>query len=153
MLRIYIRYGALIALALIAYFLLMKLFRLHEYPVLSIFNAVIYSGGILTAMQVYKKNAATFSYADGWQIGFMSGSIATLIFTAFMALYMLQLDTTFANAMLESWGITYTNGVLVMLVSIVLMGMSTAVVLALTFMQLLKVSWQPSKLYQQIEEE
>jgi hypothetical protein len=96
-------------------------------------------------MQTYKRDSEKFNYADGWQIGLMSGFVATLIFTTFMAFYMLQINTTFANALLEQWGVTYTNGVLVILVSIVLMGMSTAMVLALTFMQRLKPSLNPSR--------
>lgn len=143
--KTYLKYGAIIAISLIIYFLLMKVLGLHKYPVLSAFNAVLYGGGILRAMQTYKRDSDDFNYADGWQIGFLSGTVATLIFTIFMAIYMMQIDTQFAAAMLESWGVNYNNGVLVMLVSIVLMGMSTAVVLALTFMQLLKTSMQPKR--------
>ena len=146
MIRTYLKYGVSIALTLIGYFILMKLMGWHEYPALSIFNGVIYGAGILKAMQVFKQNSDNFSYAEGWQIGFLSGTIATLLFTAFMGFYMLEINTEFANAVLSNWGITYTNGVVVMLVSTVLMGMSTAIVLSLTFMQLLKTTLNPKGL-------
>ena len=143
MIRTFLKYGGAIALALIDYFLTMKLLGWHEYPALSILNGVIYGAGILKAMQVFKQGSSRFTYADGWQIGFLSGTIATLIFTGFMGFYMLELNTEFANAVLGNWGITYTNGVVVMMLSTVLMGMSTAIVLSLTFMQLLKPTLNP----------
>lgn len=146
MIRTYLKYGVAIALSLIVYFLIMKLLGWHEYPALSIFNGVIYGAGILKAMQVFKQNSSSFSYADGWQIGFLSGAVATLIFTAFMGFYMLEINADFANAVLSNWGLTYTNGVVVILLSTVLMGMSTAVVLSLTFMQLLKNTLNPKRL-------
>lgn len=146
MTKVYMKYGGIIAATLILYFLSMTLFGLQKYPVLSILNAVLYGGGIMRAMQTFKRDSKTFDYADGWQVGFMSGAVATLIFTAFMAVYMLQIDTEFASALLATWNTSYTNGVSVILFSIVLMGMSTAVVLALTFMQLLKSSVIPKRI-------
>lgn len=143
MTKTYLKYGAIIAASLIFYFLLMKLLGLHESPAFSIFNAVLYGGGILRAMQTDKKRNPNFNYASGWQAGFWSGTVATLIFTVFMAFYMFQINTTFAEAILASWPVQYANGVVVMLISIVLMGMSTAIVLSLTFMQLLKESMNP----------
>lgn len=145
MLKTYLRYGLIIASSLVAYFLLMKLFGLYKYPVLSAFNAVIFGGGILRAMQTYKRNVKSYHYSDGWQSGFLSGAIATLIFTLFMAVYMYQVDEEFANSILESWGVTYNNGVVMILFSVVLMGLSTSVVLALTYMQLLKESIYPER--------
>jgi hypothetical protein len=40
--RLAIKYGIGIALALVAYFLLLKLIGLHNYPVFSAFNGVIF---------------------------------------------------------------------------------------------------------------
>jgi hypothetical protein len=96
-------------------------------------------------MQTYKRNVKSYNYSDGWQSGFLSGAIATFIFTLFMAVYMYQVDEGFATSILESWGVTYNNGVVMILFSVVLMGLSTSVVLALTFMQLLKESIYPGR--------
>lgn len=140
----YLRYGLITSLTLIGYFLLMRLFGLHDNPVFSAFNAILYGGGILLAIRTYKRKTTEFVYSEGWLSGFMSGAVATLIFTAFMAVYMYEIDTLFATSVLGNWGITYNNGVFVMLFSMVLMGMSTAMICALTFMQRFKVSLNPT---------
>ena len=86
----------MIAVALIAYFLLLKLLGLHQYPVLSAANGVIYGAGILLAIKKYKAESAKFQYEKGFEVGFLCGAIATVIFTIFMALYIFELDTEFA---------------------------------------------------------
>jgi hypothetical protein len=145
MFKLYSRYGLLIAVVLIAYFLILKLFGLHEYPILSAFNGVIYGAGILMAIKTYKADTGKFKYEEGFQIGFLCGAMATLIFTAFMAIYIFMIDTEFANAILDSWRINFNKGSLIMLVMFVLMGLSTSLVLTLAFMQLLKDSWNTAE--------
>ncbi|MDX1461644.1 MAG: DUF4199 domain-containing protein [Marinirhabdus sp.] len=139
--KIYIKYGVLIAVGLIVYFVLTKILGLHKYPVLSAANGVIYGAGILMALKKYKSQKDRFKYQKGFQIGFMSGAIATMIFVAFMALNMYQIDREFAQNILDSWRLNYDSGTFVILISLVLMGLSTSVVLTLAFMQLLKDSW------------
>ncbi|PVW17397.1 DUF4199 domain-containing protein [Marixanthomonas spongiae] len=141
MFKIYSRYGVLIAVVLIVYFLLLKLFGLHEYPVLSAANGVIYGAGILLAIKKYKADAGKFDYAKGFEVGFRCGAIATVIFTVFMALYIFELDTEFAQNILDSWNLNFNKGTLILIISIVIMGISTSLVLTLAFMQLLKDSW------------
>jgi hypothetical protein len=145
MLHTYIRSGGLIATALILYFLMMKLLGLHEYPALSAFNGLIFAWGIYRVMRQQKQQSNTFNYGQVWQAGFFSGAAATLFFTVFMAFYMYQINSDFANNVLSNWGIAYNNGVVTMLISIVLMGLGSAVVLALTFMQRLKEPAFPGK--------
>tara|TARA_R100000988_G_C3997374_1_gene166655 strand:- start:758 stop:1219 length:462 start_codon:yes stop_codon:yes gene_type:complete len=139
--KIYIKYGVLIAIGLILYFVITKLMGLHKYPVLSAANGVIYGAGILMAIKNVKDTKSKFKYQKGFQVGFMSGAIATLIFVVFMAINMYQIDTEFARNILDSWGLEYDSGTFVILFSIVLMGMATSLVLTLAFMQLLKDSW------------
>lgn len=144
MLNTYYKYGFIIAVSLITYFISMKLFGLHRYAALSILNAVLFGGGIYRAMQTYKRDNPDFRYQDLWQVGFMSGIIATILFTFFMALYLYHIDTEFAGNMLNGWDINYNTGVLIMLFSMVLMGFSTSIICCLTFMQRFKKSWNPS---------
>jgi len=139
--KIYIKYGILIAIGLILYFVITKLLGLHKYPVLSAANGVIYGAGILMALKKTKERKSKFKYQKGFQVGFMSGAIATLIFVAFMAFNMYQIDTEFAGNILDSWNLTYESGAFIILFSLVLMGMATSIVLTLAFMQLLKDSW------------
>jgi hypothetical protein len=58
-----------------------------------------------------------------------------------MAIYMYQIDGEFAANIMESWDLEYDMGTLMLLMSILIMGFSTTLVLTLTFMQLLKKSW------------
>ncbi|MEL6812146.1 MAG: DUF4199 domain-containing protein [Bacteroidota bacterium] len=140
------RYGLGIAFFLIAYFILAKLLGLHQYPVFSAFNGVIFGVGIFVAMRKFKRNSDNFKYEHGFQAGFFTGAIATFIFSAFMAVYIFMLDTQFAQAILDSWNLNYNKGSLMLVISLIIMGLSTTLVLTLAFMQLLKESWNTSRL-------
>lgn len=141
MVRIYSRYGLWIAIVLIAYFLLLKLVGLHQYPVLSAVNGLIYGAGLYMAMKKYTIEENNFKYENGFEVGLLSGGIASIIFTIFMAIYMYQIDTEFAIAIMEQWNLEYGLGTLMLLISILIMGFATTLVLTLSFMQLLKKSW------------
>lgn len=141
MTRYFVRYGGGIAIALILYFLLTKVLGWHEYPILSAFNGVIFGAGIFYALRAYKQNQASFNYSEGFQLGLFTGGIATLVFAVFMAFYIFIFDQEFARAVLDSWGLVFNKGSLILIVSLVIMGFSTTFVLTLAFMQLLKESW------------
>jgi len=139
--KTYTKYGIAIAVALIAYFLLLKLMGLHQYPIFSALNGVFFGGGILFAMKKYKSDVSNFEYQKGFQVGLICGALASIIFTVFMAVYMYQLDAEFSTRILESWKLDYASGTLMVLITIFIMGISTSLVLTLAFMQLLKTSW------------
>ena len=145
MVKLYTKYGIGIAFALVAYFLLLKWIGLHRFPILSAANGIIFGAGILFAIKKYKKESSTFAYEDGFLIGLFTGGLATILFSFFMALYIFQIDTQFATAILDSWDLNYNKGGLIIIVSLVMMGFSTTLVLTLAFMQLLKESWNTSK--------
>jgi hypothetical protein len=145
MVKLYTRYGIGIAVALIAYFILLKFMGLHRYPILSAANGVIYGAGILLVMKKFKASSSSFQYQEGFILGLATGGLATVLFSVFMAVYIFQIDTQFALAILDSWGLTYNKGGLIIVVSLIMMGFSTTLVLTLAFMQLLKESWNASK--------
>ena len=141
--KIYSKYGIGTAVVLIAYFLITKVIGLHQYPILSAFNGVIIGGGIFFALKKYKSSAGSFKYQDGFQLGLFTGGLASIIFTMFMATYIFQIDTQFAEAILDSWNLNFNKGSLILIISLLIMGLSTTFVLTLSFMQLLKESWNP----------
>ncbi|MDT0556439.1 DUF4199 domain-containing protein [Patiriisocius hiemis] len=143
--KVIIRYGVIISIVLIAYFLISKLIGLHQYPVFSAVNAVIFGFGILMAMKNFKSNQSEFKYQNGFQVGFFTGVFATIIFTAFMAVYVYMIDKEFSGAILDSYGLDYNKGSLIMLITLAIMGISTSLVLTLSFMQLLKESWNTNQ--------
>ncbi|SRX73245.1 DUF4199 domain-containing protein [Aequorivita antarctica] len=141
MFEVYSRYGIWIAVILIAYFLLLKLIGLDQYPILSVVNGLIYGAGLYMAMKKYSSRKNKFKYEKGFEVGLLSGGIATIIFTVFMAIYMYQIDTEFATAIMERWDLEFALGTLMLLLTIMIMGFATTLVLTLSFMQLLKKSW------------
>jgi len=145
MAKMYTRYGIIIAIILIAYFLLLKLLGLHQYPVLSAANGVIFGVGILMALKQYKSSESSFKYQNGFQLGIFTGGLATIIFVIFMAVYMYQLDAEFSQNILDSWQLNYESGTFIILISLFIMGLTTSLVLTLAFMQLLKQSWNTTK--------
>ncbi|HLW33439.1 MAG TPA: DUF4199 domain-containing protein [Aequorivita sp.] len=134
-------YGIWIAIVLIAYFLLLKLVGLHQYPAFSIFNGIIYGVGLYMSIKAYRTRTTDWKYEKGFEIGLFTGGIATIIFTVFMAIYMYQIDGVFAANILESWSLDYDLGASMLLVSMLIMGFATTLVLTLAFMQLHKKSW------------
>lgn len=141
MFKVYSRYSLWIAIILIAYFLLLKLVGLHQYPFLSAANGIIFAIGIYMAMKAYSSKKSNLKYEKGFEVGLFTGGIASIIFTVFMAIYMYQIDGEFAVNIMESWDLEYDLGTLMLLLSLLIMGFATTLVLTLAFMQLLKKSW------------
>ncbi|WP_026451117.1 DUF4199 domain-containing protein [Aequorivita capsosiphonis] len=141
MAKIYSRYGIWIAIILIAYFLLLKLIGLHQYFAFSAVNGLIYGAGLYLAIKKYATEESDFKYENGFEVGLISGGIASILFTIFMAIYMYQIDTAFAASIMEQWNLDYDLGTFMLLISILIMGFVTTLVLTLSFMQLLKRSW------------
>ncbi|WP_313112492.1 DUF4199 family protein [Aequorivita sediminis] len=141
MFKVYSRYGFGIAAILIAYFLILKLIGLHQYPVLSSVNGLIFGFGIYMALKNYSSSETSFKYEKGFEVGLFSGGIASVLFSIFMAIYMYQIDTEFSKAIMNKWDLEYDLGTLMLVLSILIMGFATTIVLTLSFMQLLKTSW------------
>ena len=143
--KVYTTYGIGTAILLIAYFLLTKLIGLHQYPILSAINGVLIGGGIFFALKKFKAVNSDFQYQDGFQLGLFTGGLATIIFSIFMALYIFMIDTQFAKAVLDSWNLNFNKGSLILIISLVIMGFATTFILTLSFMQLLKESWNQKR--------
>ena len=141
MLKIYSIHGFGIAIALIVYFLILKLMGLHQYPVLSSVNALFFGAGIYMALNAYRSKVPEFKYEKGFELGLFTGGIASIVFTVFMALYMYQIDNEFATAIMESWNMETNLGVSMLVITILIMGIVTTLLLTFAFMQLLKRSW------------
>ncbi len=138
MFKIYSRYGVGIAVVLIFYFLLLKVIGLHKYPLLSAVNGLIYAGGIWLAMRGFQNNA---KYEKGFSVGILTGGLATIIFAIFMAVFMFQIDAEFSAHILKTWNLDYDSGTTMVIISLIIMGFATSLVLTLAYMQLLKKSW------------
>ena len=136
-----LKYGLFITVSLIAYFLLLKLFDMHENPWLRLFNGVAMAAGIYFAIKYYKLSLGnSFSYVNGFKTGLLTGFFATVWFTFFMAIYMFHIDPAFTEKLLGEWLQNYGEGAGILVFIILIEGLASTVVLTLTFMQLFKKS-------------
>ncbi len=136
-----LKYGLFITASLIAFFLILKLFNLHENPWLRLFNGVFMAAGIYYAIKYFKLSSdSAFTYVDGFKTGLMTGFIATILFTAFMAIYLFHLDTNFSKMLLSEWFSNYEEGTGILVFIILIEGLASTVVLTLTSMQIFKKS-------------
>ncbi len=145
-LTIPVKFGVLIAIGLIAYFLILSLLGVQTNPVFSLGNGIIVAFGLYKAMKNYKlEKGHNFEYQKGFMAGLLTGFNATIIFTAFFAIYVTNINTTFLPEMLANWSSHYHVGVGIVVFVAAIMGFATTFVLTLSFMQLLKESWNPKK--------
>lgn len=131
----------LMAFALIAYFLLMRIFGLLEVYWLRLLNGVIMGYGIYKLIQRCKsEDQEGFNSFEAFAAGLSSGVVGTFVFLLFLLIYMFILDPNFSIRMMEIVGWETTNPIRILLIAIFIEGIGSALVLSLTFVQLFKTS-------------
>lgn len=136
---LYVKYGVLIGVALIAYFLLIRLLGLHDNHWLRIVNGVIVAYGIYAVIKKKKSiEKDNFEYFSGFGAGILTGVIATFIFVIFMGIYLFHIEPPFADLLMEY--LVGAGGPEILLLILAIEGVSSSVILSLTFMQKFKVS-------------
>jgi len=136
-----LKYGLYITTSLIAYFLILRLFDLHQNPWLRLLNGVFMAAGIYYAIKYYKLSVdKDFTYVDGFKTGLITGFVATILFTAFMAVYLFHLDPEFSKKLLSDWFSNHEEGTGILIFIILIEGLASTVILTLTFMQIFKKS-------------
>lgn len=94
-------YGIYTAIALIAFFFLMKLVGLIEVYELRILNVIFLFAGVYLAMRHFRKRAEHPSYLNGLGVGMLTSAIALLIFSAFVVIYLAAIDPDFMTSLKE----------------------------------------------------
>ena len=139
-------YGIFIGVALIAYFLLLAIFELHENPIYSAFNIAITGGGVFLAIKKYReKKSGKFKYQKGFMAGLTAGFIGTVIFTGFFAVYASELNPQFSDQLITMWETDWFVNIGMLVFTVALMGFATSVVVTLAIMQLYKPSWNTAE--------
>ena len=136
-----IKYGVLTTIALIGYFLIIKLLGLHTNPWFRLLNGLFVAYGIYVSIRRYKTiSGNAFNYINGFKVGLITGFLATSIFALFMGIYMFHIDVDFRNTLLKDWfnDSNYGGGILIFV--IIVEGLASTTILTLTFMQILKNS-------------
>jgi hypothetical protein len=91
--KIGIKYGLFTAAGLIIYFLLMKLIGLSHIVELRFVNGIIMAIGITLAIKGYKDSVhGMIGYFKGLLVGLITSVVATLLFAAFMLVFIKMLD-------------------------------------------------------------
>lgn len=136
---LYVKYGLSIAAALIFYFLLIRLIGLHDNHWLRILNGIIVAYGIYAVIKKKKSiEKGNFEYFSGFGTGILTGVIATMVFVLFMGIYLFHIEPLFAERLMGY--IAGTGGPEILLLILGVEGVSSSVILSLTFMQKFKVS-------------
>lgn len=134
-----IRFGLALTTSLIAYFLVLSLFGLHTNPFFSLFNGIITGFAIFEAIRYRRiELGQDYNYTKGFSSGIVTGFIASILFTFFMAIYASEIDPEFLSKLVPDYAAHYDIGIGVFSFIVLLMGLATSVVLTLTFMQLFK---------------
>ncbi len=139
-----IRFAIATSGSLIAYFLVLSLIGLHTNVFYSLFNGVITGFGIYEGIKYQRLlEGSNFTYTSGFKTGLIIGGLATIIFTAFFALYSTELNSTFLGELAEVWSKDFQNFEAIVFFTVAIMGFATTLVLTLSFMQLFKTSNNP----------
>lgn len=134
-----LRLGIAISSSLIAYFLILRLLNLHTQPVYSLFNVVIIAFGIYEAIKTRRlQENKTFNYTKGFLIGAITGFLATFIFTVFLAFYITKIDSEFTTKLLSTFNIGSSAEIGVIILSSIVLGFLSTLILSFSFMQLFK---------------
>jgi formate-dependent nitrite reductase membrane component NrfD len=134
-----IRFGLVICGLLIAYFLVLAMFSKHTSPIFSLFNSIITGVGLYETIKIYKlREGNYFNYINGFKIGLITGTIATLGFTIFFAFYATEINPSFYDKLQETLNMEMSTGLLIF--GVAMLGMVTTLIATLTLMQLFKPS-------------
>lgn len=140
-LSVALKYGLIIAVSLIAYFVILRMFGMHNNPWFRLANGIFMAIGIYFAIKTYKtRHFNEFTYVDGFKTGLLTGFIATGVFIAFMAVYMFHLDPEFTEGILKNWVENTDQGGGLLILVILVEGLASTAVLTLTCMQIFKKS-------------
>ncbi|MEK6482254.1 DUF4199 domain-containing protein [Catalinimonas sp. 4WD22] len=139
--RIGVRYGLLMTLALVGYFLIMKAINLEQNLELRIFNLIILSSFVLMAIDKYKKmKGVHLTYLKGVGLGLLTSVVGVFTFASLVLLYVTVIDPAFMEVIQqnEPFG-SYLNPLLVS-IAILIEGTASGFIASFAIMQYYKVS-------------
>lgn len=131
-----LKFGILTAVILIVYFLVLGIGGANANPAFSVFNVVITASGIALALkEIKEKNSGKIIYRKGFATAFLTGIIATVIFSVFFISYFVYAPG-FSEKLLRTVGkYANTGGIFA---TVVIMGITTSFVVSFALMQLNK---------------
>jgi hypothetical protein len=136
--RIGLTIGIVTSLALIGYFLLMKVLGFEQIIELRFFNFLILGGAICYGINKLKRELHEDEfYLKGWAQGIFISAIATVVFATFMGFYITYYDTSLLQYIQHRMNVQEAGG-LTVFVAILMEGMASGFVITLCAMQYFK---------------
>jgi hypothetical protein len=132
--------GAFTFLALVTYFMIMKLFGLSHILELRFFNFVILAFGISYGINKLKRDLQESDfYLKGWAQGIYIAVVSVILFSLFMSIYLSYFDEPLMQRIrgTTTLGFTVASGFHIFF-AIFMEGMASAVVITLGAMQYFK---------------
>lgn len=97
------KHGLMVAIGLIIFFFIMRVFDLLHVVELRVFNVVIMIIGIRLAVKAFRKTGEEhFTYFRGMGVGVMTGIFGSLIFGIFVFFYVSFIDTGLMQLIIEN---------------------------------------------------
>ena len=97
-----LKYGIIIGISLIVYFILLSLYNQHTTFAFSFFNSVIIGFGIYKAISTFKLDEGNrYITAEGFKVGVFTGFFATIVHASFFTVYISKFDLKFAENFFE----------------------------------------------------
>ena len=101
--QLHVNYGLKIAGGLIAYFLIMKFAGLLNVVELRLLNVIILVGGIYMALKTFQHtHGEHINYFRALVTGVATGAIASLVFAAFLFIYVTFIDVAFMQYIIDN---------------------------------------------------
>ena len=136
--RLGIRYGLWVGTAYIAFFLLMKVFGLHERTEVAYINGVFLIGGIVLALREYRRATHNrIDYLPGLGVGFLTSLVSSVILALFFIAYS-TIDKEFASHVMTGNLYGMQLSVLMIFLVIILQGTVAGTFIGFIAMQFFK---------------
>ena len=101
--QLHVNYGLKIAGGLIVYFLIMKFAGLLNVVELRLLNVIILVGGIYMALKKFQHtHGEHINYFRALVTGVATGAIASLVFAAFLFIYVTFIDVSFMQYIIDN---------------------------------------------------
>lgn len=138
------KYGFLIALGLIVFFFVMRIFGLLYVVELRVMNIFIMIAGILLAVRTLRKmSPEEFTYFKGMGTGILTGIIGSVLFGLFVFFYVSFIDTGLMQNIIENEPMGRFMNPYIVSVIIVLEGIASALLITFVLMNYL----DPTKMH------
>ncbi|MEL4308564.1 DUF4199 domain-containing protein [Joostella sp. CR20] len=142
----FFKYAVYIALGLIAFFLIFKIFGLHKYIWLRLLNGIIVAYGLYFVIKKQKEIlGADFDLFSGGLAAIYTGFVASTLFIIFMAIYMYHIDVGFPAEVMGTWIEDYNQGPAILLFVLLIEGFAASMIISFVLMQKFKPSWNLKK--------